>query len=54
MEISIIEVTTYYYVPVIVTLRVRNFYPCFTDEGTEVTDVNLIFPKVLEREGDSN
>ena len=29
-------------------------HPCFTDEGTEVTDVNLIFPKVLEREGDSN
>ena len=35
MEISIVEVTTYYCVPVIVILQVRNFYPCLTVEGTE-------------------
>ena len=29
-------------------------HPCFTGKRTEVTDVNLICPKVSGREGDSN
>ena len=33
---------------------IKFYYPCFTDEGTELTEVNLISPKVLERRGDSN